>query len=284
MKKGKLLEITIEIIHKSLKGKSDTKVFRNHKLKNTSGDLREFDIVLKSTINKYNFITVVECKDYKRPVSVDKIDAFVTKCNHIPEINKKVFVSKNGYQKAAKSSATNYGVELYQLEELNAETVKNWSSVALIQPITSLLILREIGIKSDPMISKDLINIRSLLHIENKEKNYVITDFIREKIKEAINLNPNFENEFGLANKQEITEHFVLNIDSLSNLYLLDSGGSKYYITNMHVRFTIKREVPKRQIKIERIVSVDKKLFSNVVTHETDGPNSIKLVMDEKKT
>ena len=46
-------------------------------------------------------VIAIECKDYEKPVPVKDIEAFNTKCDRIKSINKKIFVSKNGYQKDA---------------------------------------------------------------------------------------------------------------------------------------------------------------------------------------
>ena len=42
-------------------------------------DGRQFDVTIRFKEGYYNFLTVIECKDYKDSVPVEKVEAFVTK-------------------------------------------------------------------------------------------------------------------------------------------------------------------------------------------------------------
>ena len=65
---------------------------------------------LKST-DANTFRVVVECKDYKRPVEAEKIEAFRTA---LEDLNNPIgiFVSKHGFQKGAVDIAKQYGIKL----------------------------------------------------------------------------------------------------------------------------------------------------------------------------
>ncbi len=138
---GKPLEKTIQLIEETFKDSEHTEVFRNYKIKSKTGDKREIDILVKTIISGYDIWIAIECKDYESKVSVEKIDAFSSKCNVITEINRKIFISKNGFQKGAINHAKEYGIELMTAEELDNENLKS------IPPIHNLVtkVLPEYG-------------------------------------------------------------------------------------------------------------------------------------------
>jgi hypothetical protein len=125
-RKGKDLENIIKLIEETLKDSSQTKVYSNHKIKNTSDRYREFDVFIESKVSGHDIKIAIECKDYKSPVSVEKIEAFETKCNRIKSINKKVFVSSNGFQLDAINAARELGIELQTASKLEPNQIKNW--------------------------------------------------------------------------------------------------------------------------------------------------------------
>ena len=72
---------------------------------------REFDIYWEE--DKYGTITsyAIECKDYKNKVKVKEIDAFVTKIKD-NNINKGLFVCKNGFQQGCYDVAKKHDIDL----------------------------------------------------------------------------------------------------------------------------------------------------------------------------
>ncbi|MCU0437767.1 MAG: restriction endonuclease [Raineya sp.] len=129
---GKQLEKVIRLIQETLKDKQDTRIYSNHKLENSSGTKREFDILIETTVNDIIIRIVIECKDFSKPVSVEKIEAFKAKCDRIPSINKKIFVSKNGYQSDAIKAAKDFGIELYELKDITNENILEWMNISII--------------------------------------------------------------------------------------------------------------------------------------------------------
>jgi len=79
-------------------------------------DGRQFDVTLRFKAGIYDYLTVIECKNYKDKVPVEKIDAFVTKARDINASNA-VFVSSSGYQSGCFAVAARHGVKLLTLEE-----------------------------------------------------------------------------------------------------------------------------------------------------------------------
>jgi len=123
---GKSLEKIVRLIQETLKDKLDTVVHSNYKIENISGRKREIDILVEAVINKIHLKIAIECKSYNKPVSVEKIEAFQAKCLRIPAINKMLFVSESGYQIDAINAAKNFGIELYDLNSVDANTIQDW--------------------------------------------------------------------------------------------------------------------------------------------------------------
>jgi hypothetical protein len=126
MNNGKKLEKLVRLIQESLKDFPNTEIFSNYKIENNSGRKREIDVLLKTTINNFDLIIAIECKDYKKSVSVDKIEAFNSKCKRIKGISKKIFVASNGYQADAIEAANDFEIELYNLNEIDNQKIINW--------------------------------------------------------------------------------------------------------------------------------------------------------------
>lgn len=74
-------------------------------------DGRQFDATIRFRKGLYNHLTVVECKDLKQAVSVDKVEAFVTKSRDV-HANVAVLASTNGFQSGAKDCAKRHGITL----------------------------------------------------------------------------------------------------------------------------------------------------------------------------
>tara|TARA_R110000764_G_scaffold154927_1_gene242765 strand:+ start:191 stop:1156 length:966 start_codon:yes stop_codon:yes gene_type:complete len=123
---GKSLEKTIRLIQETLKDSENTEIFNNYKIENESGQKREIDILIVSSINDFDIKIAIECKDYNKKVPVKEIEAFESKCDRIKQINKKVFVSTNGYQADAINTAKYYGIELHTANKLKKEDIQSW--------------------------------------------------------------------------------------------------------------------------------------------------------------
>lgn len=279
MKKGKLLEITLRIVQESLKDKSDTKITCNHKLINESGSKREFDIVIESTINKFEILTVIECKDYTNPVPVEKIEAFQSKCERIPKINKKVFVTKNGYQSDAINAAKYYGIEIYKVEEISRNLVQDWLPVSMISPVKASMIIDNINITFHSRINSHNFTQESIIFKDSSVKLGTIRDYLRESIKNAGIFNDRMvlRPEGAEINKEEIIS---INIEPSDALSIFDSNNNEYKIKELEIWIKIIFEELSSKTTVERIISEDNEM-STVITHDSDGPDIIKIVLKD---
>ena len=79
---------------------------------------RQFDVTIRFKVGFYEYLTIIECKDYNKAVSIEKVEAFVTKVRH-QKANKAIMVSAYGFQSGAKEVAQREGIELYSLRQVN---------------------------------------------------------------------------------------------------------------------------------------------------------------------
>jgi hypothetical protein len=79
-------------------------------------DGRQFDVIIRFKKGLYEYLTVVECKDYATPVPVEKVEAFVTKAAGV-HANQAVMASSMGFQSGAQKVATKHHMELLLITE-----------------------------------------------------------------------------------------------------------------------------------------------------------------------
>lgn len=79
---------------------------------------RQFDVTIRFKVGFYEYLTLIECRDYGRPVKAEKVEAFVTKARH-HNANKAIMVSAFGFQSGAKVVAAKENIELYSLRQIN---------------------------------------------------------------------------------------------------------------------------------------------------------------------
>ncbi|MEE3650216.1 MULTISPECIES: restriction endonuclease [unclassified Brenneria] len=89
----------------------------NKKIKDRSGIDREFDIYWEFELGGQKYKTIIECKDYSSPISIDKIDALIGKTNDIPGL-KLIYATKTGYQNGAKIKAKQYNIDLLIVRDI----------------------------------------------------------------------------------------------------------------------------------------------------------------------
>lgn len=166
-KPGKVLEKMVSIVEQVFIDNPETKIFTNYRIENTNGNKREFDIFIKSIINGFDICVVIECKDYSRKISIDKIEAFHAKCESIPSINKKVYVSVNGFQKGAIDSAKTYGIDLYTFQQISENAREIFLPIQRLHPVFKGFEIVGINCSGTEIIEKiDLSTVKELSSVE----------------------------------------------------------------------------------------------------------------------
>lgn len=182
---GKTLESLVAIIQQSYENNPNVEIKQNVKLIDKNGRKAEIDILVSTVVNGFTINIAFECKDYNKPVPVEKIDAFNSKCNRIDEIHKKIFVSRKGYQIGAQKTAVGFGIDLYKLEEVNTNLISEILDIEQTQLVSGKINLQDytIHLKSGMDIKKSDINDWLCLKSNNSEESVLL--FILKRIDEV---------------------------------------------------------------------------------------------------
>lgn len=221
-KKGKSLENIIALIQKTLKDSSETKVFKNFKIENIGGREREIDVLIESKINGFEMKIAIECKDYKGRVSVEKIEAFESKCKRIKGINKKVFISNKGFQADAINAAKDFDIELQTASKLDINSIVNWF------PITSITFKISDGGNSVLLMDLDDVGDLSSEFEKQIEKPELIITFNNDKNDTVKNV---------IINVIKIRENYIHNMALLTWMKLDVAKKNKPFIIPLIVGF-----------------------------------------------
>jgi len=92
-----------------------TKVQHNVKLQGRSGCKHQIDVYWEYEKNGQFHRVVIECKNYKSPISIGKVRDFYGVLADLNDNIKGVMVSSIGFQKGAKKYAEEYGISLREL-------------------------------------------------------------------------------------------------------------------------------------------------------------------------
>ncbi|MGC6225684.1 restriction endonuclease [Proteus mirabilis] len=104
------------IVAENIPSLSNINIEKNKKIKDRSGIEREFDIYWEFEIGGNLYRSVIECKDYSTPISIEKIDAFIGKSSDIPGL-KLIYATRTGYQSGAKIKAEQHNIQLLIIRE-----------------------------------------------------------------------------------------------------------------------------------------------------------------------
>lgn len=77
---------------------------------------RQFDVTIRFKKGMHDYLTVVECKNYKKPVPAEKVDAFVTKARDAGAHNA-IMASPSGFQNGAQEVADKHNITLLNVED-----------------------------------------------------------------------------------------------------------------------------------------------------------------------
>ena len=125
MKLGTKYELFVKEIYEAIlryEGVENIDVQHDIKIKGSSGVERQVDIYWEFKTAGVKYRLIIECKDYKAAIPLEKIDAFHSKVTDIGGAIG-VFVSKSGYQRGAVELARKYGI---QLREIRVPNDKDW--------------------------------------------------------------------------------------------------------------------------------------------------------------
>lgn len=229
---GKRLERIVKLIQETLKDSSNTIIKSNFKIENISGRKREIDIYIESKINEFVIKIAIECKEYKTAVSVEKIEAFESKCQRIPGINKKVFVSQNGYQKDAVNAAKDFGIEIYDIKNIDAEIVLSWLPVKQLE-LRFEILNYTLSIESLEFAGKNYVSENKIYFSKANpiDITQFVTSIIIENKQELLGINLL---KFMQNSKEEVNKRIKSNFElDLEDAYVINEKNQKIVITQI---------------------------------------------------
>lgn len=118
--KGHKFEDEIEYVYRNILSNEDVaieKIAKRCKIEDKNGINREFDVYYEFKVAGTIHRVAIECKNHKRPISIEIVDQFIGKLKDFNNIHGCI-ISKNGYQKGAAEKAIANGIELIKYDTL----------------------------------------------------------------------------------------------------------------------------------------------------------------------
>lgn len=98
-----------------------------------TGRKRQIDVSIRFKQAYYDYLAIVECKDYDTKVPIDKVEAFRTKLEDVGAM-KGIMVSPKGFQEGAVKTAEAYNIDLFTLTEVKSDWTKTIKAGVLTLP------------------------------------------------------------------------------------------------------------------------------------------------------
>jgi hypothetical protein len=150
---GKDLQRLIRIIESARAAGTDIKIESPKFFKDrVTGKQREHDVVLTITHDHHELVVALECRDRSRPVGVDAVEAFQTKCNDTG-IHSGVIVSSNGFYGTARTKAQHYGIRCLTLDEVAGF---NWFKPTDLNVLSCEMVQARLFVAFDPYLDVQL--------------------------------------------------------------------------------------------------------------------------------
>jgi len=133
-KTGKSYEKLVQIIFQSITRQS---VERNVIIRGKTTS-HQIDIYWKHEIGGVQYETIVQAKDWNKPVDKNHLLAFKAILDDLPGQPKGIFVTRSGYQAGAEEFALAHGILLYELKEFDTfppleATAGSWGKISNVR-------------------------------------------------------------------------------------------------------------------------------------------------------
>jgi hypothetical protein len=107
--------------------------FDDHIIGRRTGSNRQIDVSIRFKQGLYDYLAIIECKDYGRKASIDKVEAFRTKMEDVGARHG-IMVSPQGFQRGAIKTAEAYNIELFTLTEVKSDWTKTLKAEVFTLP------------------------------------------------------------------------------------------------------------------------------------------------------
>ena len=277
--KWRALELLVAAIQDTIKERVDTIVESDVQLMDANGIERQIDVLVKTKVQGMPFQIAFECKDYKKAVDVQVIDALIGKCRDLPNINKKVVVSSKGFTKNARLKAKKNGVELKTLEDVSLDELLWEGYVVHHYPHYSLRSDIYLKLKSVSVEQRMSISLSKFQGTEGSKNELLST------IKNIFHDNLSTLEEIGLYEEYTRNGNTPLLKQCIYNhpysLYLKDVYDNEYIIEEMS--FCVEIVFRKRDVLLNKQRCIEKeKLYIGEFNIENENNQIVVIENDEK--
>lgn len=100
--------------------------------------MRQIDVSIRGNIGQFEMLMILEAKDYKVPVDVPTLEAFIGLAKDV-RAQKAGMVSANEFSKATKTAATKSAIDLYTIIDTDDHEWKKTLSLPAVCDVTELL-------------------------------------------------------------------------------------------------------------------------------------------------
>lgn len=222
-KTGKKFEkLTESIFKKLIKNTEFERVEHNVMLEGADGK-RQIDVLVTSESIGIEFITVIECKDYNKKISISTLDGFHSKLVDV-KANKGILISRKGFSSKAISKAKRLGITLCTADETENE---NWESLIDLPVILEEIHLIDLNLESRFTFPREMtVDLESFIEINGHN----MVELIQNKWK---------RNEFDIDYDQKDQK---LTFPELEKPYTVkNSAGEKFEIESLEILCNIRR-------------------------------------------
>lgn len=186
MTKDKIFETINRFIQESYKDHPNTEILHDVKISEGDNDERQIDLLIKVKVNSIDIQIAIECKDWNIKIPVKEMEAFILKCQRLPKIDRKIFISKKGFQSGAITAAKEYNVDLYTLSEISSDKIKKWVEIESFNHIISHRKINNVRYCADYFGNFEPPTKVPLIFLPNQTEGIPIKDFIVDYVTNKI--------------------------------------------------------------------------------------------------
>ncbi|MFA6092320.1 MAG: restriction endonuclease [Elusimicrobiota bacterium] len=145
--KWKKFEELVADIQRALSGTADVEA--NVRIMGTSGVPRQIDVAVRKTTGQFSLLIIMDCKDWKAPVDIKGVEEFAGLVEDV-KANKGAMVCNKGFTAAAKTKATQKGIDLFSAIDSESKDWPVYVSIPTICDFRSIKSFRFSFRHSDP--------------------------------------------------------------------------------------------------------------------------------------
>lgn len=273
-KSGTELEQLVKAIQETIKEIHNITIRTNVKFEDKNGIKREIDVLVEDYNISPCYRIAFECKDYKKKVDIQIVDGVVGKFLDIPNINKQVIVTTEGYTESARKKANVHNIELCILSKVSIEHALLKST-----PILSTMMKTEV---LDVYFEVDIPG-NNIIHIsETKESidNFLTLFKNNPPIYDNIKLKE-LGHRFAANKLRPIID--ILELECLNSKYIHHIKGKKLKLKNILFEVKISINTIEGKLQEQRITKNDLNDIT-IAKHKMNDSYSMVTIKANNKT